>query len=264
MGHADMTVILPCAGEGTRLDAGGPKELFQVFPGVSLIDFSLNHIRVGVEQSKTDAGGGEIRVAAVIRPWKTKVGDYVRRKLPGVEVDTLMFDENYVEWPGSIYSARRFFSPHNLVLFPDSYLALSQEDPYRDGEGRTLAELVGGSLLSFSVTFGVIACSDPDILGRLGAVRVEGGRVQEFQDKPVESPDRFNGFWACCAFKRDVGRVLYDFLLASVMHRADPIRHQPFYPPGIIPAAAYYDLGTRESIREFRQHRSRSTIGPNI
>ena len=40
-----VTIILPCAGEGKRLGAKGPKELFEIYPGKKLIDYSLEHIK---------------------------------------------------------------------------------------------------------------------------------------------------------------------------------------------------------------------------
>ncbi|MCP5049152.1 MAG: hypothetical protein GY940_18430, partial [bacterium] len=71
-----ITVILPCAGEGSRMGLETPKELFEIFPGndaagksakgkpVKLIDFSLEHIRAFPDRRA-------LRVAVVVRPWKT-------------------------------------------------------------------------------------------------------------------------------------------------------------------------------------------------
>jgi len=242
----ETTIILPCAGEGNRLGLKTPKELFEIFPGNSgagtkLIDFSLKHISAFPYKEK-------ITVAVVIRPWKTGVAEYVARQLPGITVKTVMFNENYNEWPGSVYSAKNFFSKNNLVLLPDSYLGLCADSR------KTLVELVLDSLALYKVVFGCLKCTgkDVEILRTLGAVTVEDGIVTAFQDKPVESLHRFNGFWGCYGFRKEYGESLYHFLIGSVQHRSLPLTEQPFYPPGAIRLGAYYDLGTWENIDRFK------------
>lgn len=245
-----LTVILPCAGEGNRLGLDTPKELFEIVPGSRLIDFSLNHISVVPESIG-------LKVAVVIRPWKEDVAEYVSRKLPGVTVETVLFNDDYSEWPGSVYSASGVFSDYNLVLLPDSCLRL------REGvscgaavcfneEGKTLVELVSGALGDFKVVFGGVGCTDPGVLRHLGALRVEGGRVTAFQDKPVRDIGRFNGFWGCYGFRQEYGKSLYDFLIQSVHHRSVSLEAQPFYPVGVVPLHSYQDLGTWETINCFR------------
>jgi UDP-N-acetylglucosamine pyrophosphorylase len=39
-----ITIILPCAGSGSRLGLSEPKELFEISPEIRLIDFSSAHI----------------------------------------------------------------------------------------------------------------------------------------------------------------------------------------------------------------------------
>ncbi|NIM13657.1 MAG: hypothetical protein GTO45_16185 [Candidatus Aminicenantes bacterium] len=226
-----------------------PKELFEIVPGTRLIDFSLRHILAFPRKEK-------ITVAVVIRPWKAEVAEYVAGQLPGIPVETVMFNDDYREWPGSVYSAQEVFSKKNLVLLPDSFLSLSTEvngmDPITtDFEGKTLVELMENALSEHKVVFGCIECKDNEILKTLGAVRIENALISAFQDKPTHLLADYNGFWGCYGFRNEYGKVLYDYLIHSVHHQALPLTEQPFFPPGVILLGAYYDLGTRENIRRF-------------
>jgi hypothetical protein len=247
----ELTIILPCAGDGRRLGLDTPKELFEIVPGVRLIDFSLKHILASYQKEK-------LKIAVVIRPWKTGVKDYVSRQLAGIPVETVFFDDNFLEWPGSVYSANNLFSNNNLVLLPDSFLGLStnpKESAVTDLNGKTLVELVQDALCRYGVAFGCIKCRDAKVLANLGAVRIKNDIVTAFQDKPPlnESLAQFNGFWGCYAFKKEYGKPLYDFLIHSVLHQPLSLIKQPFYPPGVIFVEQYFDLGTWENIARFKR-----------
>ncbi|MCP5102088.1 MAG: hypothetical protein GY950_01850 [bacterium] len=249
------TVILPCAGAGNRLGLETPKELFEILPGTRLIDFSLDHIEAFA--NKQELTKYEIRVAVVIRPWKREVAEYVSQKLPGITVETVLFNDTYREWPGSVYSASGFFSGYNLVLLPDSCLRLRECDVGCNAEGKTLLELVTVALNKYNVIFGCVPCTEPGVLKNLGAVKTEGDRVTAFQDKPSQHLDRFNGFWGCYGFRKDYGKTLYEFLIQSVHHEPVVLEEQPFYPVGAVPLHSYRDLGTWETINQF-QHTAAS------
>ncbi len=234
-----LTVILPCAGEGNRLGLTTPKEFFEIVPGKRLIDFSLEHILA------QDPGMVE-SVVVVIRPWKKEVAEYVAGKLPGTRVETVLFNDDYSEWPGSVYSAAAFFSQYNLVLLPDSYLCLCGSAP------GTLLEMVLAALKNHQVVFGSVSCMDHSKLKNLGAMRVEHGMVTAFQDKPRHDLEQYNSFWGCYGFRQNYGKALYDFLIRSVRHQPASLEEQPFYPPGSVSLHSYLDLGTWENIRKFR------------
>jgi hypothetical protein len=251
----DLTIILPCAGDGRRLGLNTPKELFEIVPGTRLIDFSLKHILAAPQKEK-------IIIAVVIRPWKTALKEYVSEQLPGILVETVIFNDNYKEWPGSVFSAEHLFSKNNLVLLPDSFLSLSAHSNLRnpaftDSNDRPLVELVSNALRRYKVVFGCIKCTDIKVMETLGAVKMENGIVTAFQDKPRpnELPGQFNGYWGCYAFEKEMGKPLYDFLIHSVLHQPLSFKAQPFYPPGIIPIGEYYDLGTWENIERFKKVR---------
>jgi NDP-sugar pyrophosphorylase family protein len=253
----ELTIILPSAGDGRRLGLNTPKELFELAPGTRLIDFSLKHLLAAPHKEK-------IIIGVVIRPWKTEVVEYVSDQLPGIPVETVIFNDKYKEWPGSVYSAKDIFSKNNLVLLPDSFLSLSAHSNLENlainhANGKTLVELVEDALSRHKVVFGCIKCTDMKTLETLGAVRMENDRVTAFQDKPRsnELPGQFNGYWGCYAFGKEMGKTLYDFLIHSVIHQPLPLKAQPFYPPGIIPIGEYYDLGTWENIERFKKQKIR-------
>jgi 2-C-methyl-D-erythritol 4-phosphate cytidylyltransferase len=258
----ELTIILPCAGDGRRLGLNTPKELFEIFPGIRLIDFSLKHILAAPQKEK-------IIIAVVVRPWKTEVVEYVSKQLPSIPVETVIFNDNYQEWPGSVYSAKDLFSKKNLVLLPDSFLSLSAHANLENlsinhSNGKTLVELVEDALSRWKVVFGCIKSTDVKILETLGAVRMENGIVTVFQDKPHpnESPGQFNGYWGCYAFEKEMGKPLYDFLIHSLLHQPLPLEAQSFYPPGVIPIGEYYDLGTWENIECFKREMGQRDSNP--
>jgi hypothetical protein len=250
---AGLTVILPCAGSGTRLGLNRPKELFEILPGVCLIDLSLAHIRAVLPTN-------DIKVAVVIRPHKEEVVDHVRRVLPGIKVEAVFFNDSYYEWPGSVFSARETFSNHNLVLLPDSILNVGKNTVNNemgpiclDDRGSPLIKLAADALSVHKVVFGWVKCSHPRVLKKVGALRVEEDIVTAFQDKPVDSFEKYIGFWGCYAFRKEVGKSLYHFLVGSVRHRPVSLEEQPFHPAGAIPLHSYRDLGTWPVIRQFKQ-----------
>jgi len=261
-----LTVILPCAGEGSRLNLKSPKELFEIAPGVRLIDFSLNHIRaIYNKEGKRNLPSISIKIKVVVvtRPWKMEVAEYVSQRLrgfPEITVETVMFNDSYSEWPGSVYSASEFFSENNLVLLPDSCLCLSEGPSCTlslstcfNEKGETLVELLLNVIKEYKLVFGSIECTEKKILKQLGAMRVEDGEVSAFQDKPFQNFEQFNHFWGCYGFRKEYGRAIYDFLIKSVRHRPVSLKEQPFYPVGTIPLHSYWDLGTWENIKKFRR-----------
>lgn len=251
----NITLILPCAGEGKRLGLETPKELYEILPHTRLIDFSLNQINALLNKQDKKFNS-QIKVTVVIRPGKEAVVDYVRKMLPEINIKGVMFNDDYMEWPGSVYSAKETFSEYNLALLPDSNINLSEQNPYINQNGHTLIELIFKALSIYKVVFGWVRCSDPEILKCLGALRVEDGKVTSFQDKPFESLHHFNGFWSCYAFKKEFGYFLYNYLINSLKHQPQSLKDQTFYPPGAIQIYSHQDLGTWESIQRFQKNKS--------
>jgi hypothetical protein len=256
--NKELTIILPCAGEGKRLDLDYPKELYEISPGVRLVDFSLNHIKVYVDSKKDEPYTPKIRVAVVIRAGKIEVADYISQQLPGVRISPILFNDAYSEWPGSVFSASNYFADNNLVLLPDSCLKLSGGDPrgdsiYFNNYGDTLIDLALKMLNDYKVIFGYIKTDDPNQLSQLGAMSVETGVVTQFQDKPVDTFNLYNSFWACYGFRKEYGKALYNYLIQSVKHQPLPLLTQSFNPVGAFECHSYQDIGTWDGINRFKR-----------
>ncbi len=251
MSANEVVFILPCAGRGRRLGWTGHKELFPIFPNIKLIDYSLNHIRINAVWLKQTINW-TTRVAVVIRSEKMEVIKYVQKQLPDLQVDTVYFNTELKEWPGSVHSAQELYGDCNIVLLPDSYLSMGPKHEFIDSDGYPIAHHVLRCLRSYSVAFGYLPCTDPVLLTHFGAVKVRQGEVHLFQDKPVKDLHQYNGYWCCYAFKAKKGNALYRFLIRSVLHRKTDIRKESFSPAAVFPVYEYHDLGTPESIEYFK------------
>lgn len=243
----DLAVILPCAGSGSRLGLSEPKELFEVFEELPLIELSLQHIRVGLQD------GLFVKVIVVVCEGKEAVFEYVCRSLPkSIPVMAVYADTRYDEWPGSIYSAHSEYAEKNLVLLPDSYVSLSEKDRFRSEQGDSLLQIVSSQIPANGLLLGVRDCKDPDQLCRMGALRWNAkGEIIRFQDKP-EVCGSYDAFWGCLAFNRTIGRDLYHFLSDSVKHQGAGFSNYDFYPAVGFRLQEYVDLGTWDAIEDFR------------
>lgn len=247
-----VTIILPCAGEGKRLGVKGPKELFEIYPGKKLIDYSLGHIKAFNSSEKKKEKDIRIAVIIVIKPGKEAVFHYVSEKLPTVDVNYVMFNNYFREWPGSVYSANREFSDINIVLLPDTFIKFGTDDLiYSDAEGETLISKAIEKLQQGEVVFGVNKCFEAGKLSKLGAVRVENSKIKKFKDKPSEDLDSYNGFWGIYGFRESVARRLYDFLIDSVERSGKKGHLLEEFDPEVYFIDTYHDLGTVDSVDKF-------------
>jgi hypothetical protein len=245
----ELTVVLPCAGAGTRLGLSAPKELYEIWPGVRLIDFSLNHIR----QILKNQPGWKIRAAAVIRPGKEEVYRYVKQYLPETEVVPVRFNENYYEWAGSVFSAEEAYSDCNIVLLPDCAFSLSSSNYLQSSSGAGLIEQMALRLEKAPIVFAWMPCREPAMLAGLGALTVRDGLVTDLQDKPDQDREKYNAFWGSYGFQKQSAELIYRFFSASIRHEdAKQWKGNLFPAPGV-ELFEFQDLGTWDSIKHFRK-----------
>lgn len=248
MRNNEITIVLPCAGEGTRMNLNYPKELFEIFSGKKLIDFSIGHIKYFLFRSDIS-----VKIVVVISKEKEQVFEYVNDRLSEANVIPVFFNEEFREWPGSVYSANSHFSEANVVLLPDSFISLSKTDRFSDEKGKGIIEKALKILEDRTVVFGVKKCLDPDILKNLGAVSTMEDRIELLIDKPLKNDKRLNGFWGVYGFRKEVSPELYKFLIRTVEKKKIDIRMQKFFPPGFFFIENYFDLGTKEAVEIFRR-----------
>lgn len=256
MNEKSIAVILPCAGEGRRLGLDYPKELYQIHDKTKLIDFSLRHIRVFLDSEAYLSGSLDFHIIVVIRPGKEKVYEYVNDLFPDITVDKVMFNNDYREWPGSVYSANSIFQDYNLVFLPDNYLKFHSDNIYMNEKGNTIIGSALARMDQFTVIFGYISCDQSQTLASLGALKVgDDNRVIDFQDKPDLEYERYNAFWGCYGFRKGYGARLYGFLINSLDHKLRKKNESQFFPFGAFKIEAHFDLGTWESIKNFRDRK---------
>jgi len=244
-----ISIILPCAGSGTRLGLEYPKELHEISENFRLIDFSLNHIL----QFKKDNPESDLRVVLVVRPHKESVFKYAEERLKntGIEVIKEFFNEKYYDCAGSIYSANGYFGDLNIALLPDSVIRLAKDSVYIYESGKTLLAEMAEKMKNNDVVFAYQPCSDKEKLKALGALFVSGGKVLSFCDKPDKDFEKYNAFWTAYGFKRESGLPLYEFIRESVLHKNPDYSKQGFYPAAGLPVYSYCDLGTWDNIKAF-------------
>lgn len=233
-----FTIVLPCAGAGTRLGLPYPKELHVVEEGRSLVDYSLAHL--SADPALVD------KAVCVIAPGKERVPDYVAGRMEEhAPVETAYFNEAYSEWPGSIRSAETHFGARNIALLPDSRVT-------PEAGARLLPQFAEAFESGADVVFAYKRVSDPAALAALGAISVEGEAVTDFFDKPRDLADaaRFNAFWVAFGFTRDVGPSLLELMQRSVARERVDLGTLGCAIRGF-EVADYIDLGTWPSIHRY-------------
>ncbi len=232
-----LTVILPAAGKGTKLNLPYPKEILRLDKDQALIDFSFDFFR--------GRGRAEVEFVVVVNEEKTEILKYLGRYKDRFNVSFTFQDPREPEYTGAIKSARHLFGESNLVLLPDTVMTLPP--------GVDLVDAVRGSLGETGFTFLFKRETDPGMLRTKGALAIgETGQVDEYEDKPTEELGRFNAFWGGFAFARSAFDASIAFMEKSTLKRPllpGEIRSTPLYGSRGIEVLEYKDLGTWEEIR---------------
>mmetsp|Transcript_52743 Transcript_52743/g.105649 ORF Transcript_52743/g.105649 Transcript_52743/m.105649 type:complete len:105 (-) Transcript_52743:149-463(-) len=77
----------------------------------------------------------------------------------------------------------------------------------------------------------------------------EDGSVTAFSDKPAERLERFNGFWGCFGFRRQIASRLLALMMKSIAKQPIDLKELNAS-VGAFRLQAYRDLGTWPSVRE--------------
>lgn len=231
-----ITVILPAAGQGTRLNLPYPKEIYRVDREQALIDFSFDFFK-GYKRD-------EVEFVVVINEHKTDIVKYLSRYKDRFNISFTYQDPAEKEYTGAIKSAAHLFGEYNVVLLPDTIMTLA--------EGVDLGQLVKTALAETGFAFLYKPETDPAMLKTKGALAVDLDIVTAYEDKPQTNQDRYNAFWCSFAFKREAFNSAIEFMEKSTLGlKYDPteIRRTPIYLSKGIPVVDYIDLGTWPEIR---------------
>ncbi|MFD5616477.1 hypothetical protein [Kitasatospora sp. NPDC127060] len=230
---AHPTIVLPCAGKGSRLGLPFPKELLPAGPGLVAIDSVLRL----VEETVVD-----VRLLLVTAPGREATARYVRERsvapLAVVEQDPAL-----PELAGAIRSALPWCPGPVLVLLPDQVLA----DP-----APGLLDCALAALADSPACFLAAPEADPRRIAVDGALATEPGpgglrRLTALADKP--GPDRTGGFdrvWFGFGFQQASARQVLEQMHAAAEHRLteDDFRTGPLAGAPVIDCPPFTDLGT--------------------
>ncbi|MEW1723500.1 hypothetical protein [Streptomyces sp. NPDC093109] len=185
----DVSVILPCAGFGTRFGAPYSKELHSLAPGVTVLDRSLESV---VELAKS---GLSVRLVVVFATHKLDTVRYLARYAEIFQLVFVYQEESFEPGlDGAIRSALPMTRGPVALVLPDIVIT---------GVGS-----VGSLHTALRQTdvsgWSVVAAEerDPGTLRQMGALAlVEGDGVVTVGaavDKPAD-PSGFNAFWGMVA-----------------------------------------------------------------
>lgn len=236
---SNLTVILPCAGEGTRLSLPYPKEIHSIEKNKSLIDYSFDLF--------SNYGRKDVEFVVTINENKTELVKYLSRYKTRFNISFTFFNPLETEYTGSIKSAKHLFGEKNLVLLPDTFMKLKSSND--------IVKLVSDSLNETGFTFFFKRENDKNMLKTKGSLLIDSDNlVQEYEDKPQENIERFNAFWTAFAFRKRVFDSCIEFMEKSTLnHRllVDEIKNTSIYKSKAIEVDEYIDLGTWDQIYNF-------------
>jgi NDP-sugar pyrophosphorylase family protein len=231
-----LTVILPAAGKGTRLNLPYPKEILRLDKNNALIDNSFDLFK--------NYGREKIQFVVIINESKTDIVKYLSKYKDKYNISFCFQNPELKEYTGAIKSAKYLFGENNIVLLPDTLVTI-KEDLYK---------LAIKSLNRDNFTFLYKEEKSEDVLRTKGALLIDKkGRVIEYEDKPQENVKRYNAFWCSFAFKREAFESCINFMEKSTLnynYDKNDIKKTPLFKSKGIQVEDYIDLGTWPDIRK--------------
>ena len=231
-----LTVILPAAGTGSRLNLPYPKEILRVDKEKALIDNSFDLFE--------DLGRDDVEFVVVINEEKTEIIKYLSKYKSKYNISFTYQNPKELEYTGAIKSAKHLFGENNIVLLPDTVLTLP--------DGINLAHEVHAHLEDKSFAFLFKPDTNENMLNTKGCLQLDTNqRVLDYEDKPTQNMGRFNGYWCAFAFKKDVFDECIEFMEQSTLKIKKPktvIKQTKIFGSKAIRVEDYKDLGTWEEI----------------
>lgn len=231
-----LTVILPAAGKGTRLNLPYPKEILRFNNDKALIDNSFDLF--------SDVSKEDIEFVVVINEEKIEIIKYLARYKSRFNISFTYQNPEEFEYTGAIKSAKHLFGKQNLVLLPDTILTLPKNI--------NLKAEIKTNLHDSGFTFLFKQEKNKQMLQTKGCLSLtENMRVLDYEDKPSYNLDRFDGYWCAFAFHRDIFDRSMSFMEGSTLKLKNAninIEETNLFNSKIIPVEGYKDLGTWDEI----------------
>ena len=231
-----LTVILPAAGKGARLNLPYPKEMLRVNKEKALIDHSFDLF--------SGLGRDDVEFVVVVNEEKTAIIQYLAKYKSQYNVSFTYQNPNEIEYTGAIKSAKHLFGENNIVLLPDTLLTLP--------EGASLAHQVREHLEEKGFSFLFKPETNEQMLNTKGCLQLDKAqRVIAYEDKPSQKMSRFQGYWCAFAFKKEVFEESISFMEQSTLklEKCDIVIEQTsIFRSKVILVEDYKDLGTWEEI----------------
>lgn len=232
-----LTVVMPAAGKGTRLNLPYPKEILRLDKEQALIDYSFDFFR--------DYGRRDVEFVIVINEDKTEIVKYLSKYKDKFNISFTFQNPNEREYTGAIKSAKHLFGEHNVVLLPDTIMTLKP--------GVDLVDAVQNSVTETGFTFFYKKEREDKMLRTKGALYIhEDGLVKSYEDKPEENLETYNAFWCSFAFRKRAFDPAIAFMEKSTLRQRvlpNEIESTPIYGSKGIEVLDYKDLGTWDEIR---------------
>jgi CTP:molybdopterin cytidylyltransferase MocA len=229
-----VTVVVPCAGHGSRLGLPFPKELLPAEYGKVALDGVFDLLAPHRER---------VRVVLVIDAGRQATVAHVSARYPDWAVAFVCQQPAQPGMVGAVRSARAWFTGRVLVLLPDQWLTAAAHDPV--GRAVTALDTHPACLLA-------AAEKDPERIAVDGAVRVRRdgtniGRAVALADKPgIAGTGMFDAVWFGLGFTQAAADAVLDQVAASeVGTLADAeLRRGPLGGAPVIDVPPFTDLGT--------------------
>jgi hypothetical protein len=196
----DVSIILPCAGVGSRFGAPYPKELHCLAPGVTVLDRSLEAAVELVESGLT------VRVVVVFSPHKLDTVRYLARYSEIFQIVFVYQDESFEPaLDGAIRSALPMTEGPVALILPDIVVSgAGSAGVLRTALQRT--EAAGWTAVAVDER-------DPGTLQQMGALTVAERdgvvTVEAAAEKPAD-PSGYNACWGIVTVSEEEAHRLPD------------------------------------------------------
>jgi dTDP-glucose pyrophosphorylase len=231
-----LTVILPAAGSGSRLNLPFSKEIMRIDERMSLIDHAFSLF----------SECPQVKFVVIINENKLDIIQYLSKYKTKHNIAFVFQNPNLSEYTGAIISAQNWLGENNIVLLPDSVITLFPNT--------NLMTALETGFTKSDFMFLYKSELNPTVLKTKGALHIHNNRVTRYQDKP-EHESNFNAYWCGFAFKREVFDKFIWFMHDSTLGtNTNSITDTCMNNTEAIPVQDYHDLGTWDEINKYRRN----------